>query len=122
MRSRKASRDLHEHQIGTVSGMEQALRHLLDSLAPAAVEAAAGSGGLGGMLPGGRKARLWDAYVALHRRMTENASDNIREVFGTSFAEGYDKQKDRVLNRRNREPAAGPADCRHDVASESCAC
>jgi type VI secretion system FHA domain protein len=89
-------RDLHEHQIGTVSGMEQALRHLLDSLAPAAVEAAAGSGGLGGMLPGGRKAKLWDAYVALHRRMTENASDNIREIFGSSFAEGYDKQKDRI--------------------------
>lgn len=89
-------RDLHEHQIGTVSGMEQALRHLLDTLAPAAVEASAGSGGLGDVLPGGRKARLWDAYVALHQRTIENASNNIREVFGKSFAEGYDKQKDRV--------------------------
>lgn len=89
-------RDLHEHQIGTVGGMEQALRHLLDTLSPAAIEAAAGSGGLGGMLPGGRKARLWDAYVALHRQTAETASNNIREVFGPSFAEGYGRLKDRI--------------------------
>ncbi|MBW8726716.1 MAG: type VI secretion system-associated FHA domain protein TagH, partial [Inquilinus limosus] len=89
-------RDLHEHQIGTVGGMEQALRHLLDSLSPAAIEAGTGTGGLGGVLPGGRKAKLWDAYVAQHRRTAETASNNIREVFGPSFAEGYGRLKDRI--------------------------
>lgn len=89
-------RDLHAHQIGTVGGMEQALRHLLDTLSPAAIEAGTSGGGLGGVLPGGRKAKLWDAYVALHRRTAETASNNIREVFGPSFAEGYGRLKDRI--------------------------
>ena len=92
----EAFNDLRDHQIGTVGGMEQGLRHLLDSLAPEAVErSAAGSGGLGAMLPGGRKARLWDAYVELHRRLSDSASENVRDLFGRSFAEGYERQKDR---------------------------
>ncbi|WP_225768839.1 type VI secretion system-associated FHA domain protein TagH [Inquilinus sp. Marseille-Q2685] len=91
-------RDLRRHQIGTIGGMEAALRHLLDRLSPDAVAEAAGgaSGGLGAVLPATRKARLWDAYVALHRQMSERASENVRDLFGKSFAEGYERLSDPV--------------------------
>jgi type VI secretion system FHA domain protein len=92
----EAFNDLREHQIGTIGGMERALQHLLDSVSPEAVERTAGAGGgLGAMLPGGRKARLWDAYVELHRRLSDGASENVRDLFGRSFAEGYERRKDR---------------------------
>lgn len=93
----EAFNDLRGHQIGTIGGMERALQHLLDSVSPEAVEQSLGAGGgLGAMLPGGRKARLWDAYVELHRRLSERASENVRDLFGRSFAEGYERRKDRL--------------------------
>ncbi|MGK9169331.1 type VI secretion system-associated FHA domain protein TagH [Inquilinus limosus] len=93
----EAFNDLRNHQIGTIGGMERALQHLLDSVSPEAVEQSiSAGGGLGAMLPGGRKARLWDAYVELHRRLSERASENVRDLFGRSFAEGYERRKDRL--------------------------
>jgi type VI secretion system FHA domain protein len=89
-------RDLRRHQIGTIGGMEAALRHLLDRLSPDTVAESAGgaSGGLGAVLPAARKARLWDAYTALHRQMSDRASENVRDLFGKSFAEGYERLSD----------------------------
>ncbi|WP_342238656.1 type VI secretion system-associated FHA domain protein TagH [Inquilinus sp. OTU3971] len=91
-------RDLRRHQIGTIGGMEAALRHLLDRLSPDAVAESAGgaSGGLGALLPAARKARLWEAYVALHRQMSDRASESVRDLFGKSFAEGYERLRDPV--------------------------
>lgn len=91
-------RDLRRHQIGTISGMEAALRHLLDRLSPDAVAESAGgaSGGLGAVLPAARKARLWEAYVTLHRQMSDRASESVRDLFGKSFAEGYERMSDPI--------------------------
>lgn len=92
----EAFRDIRNHELATIGGMEAALGHLLENLAPQAVEAAANgtTGGLGAVLPAARKARLWDAYVARHRQLSETASENIRDLFGLAFAEGYERRRE----------------------------
>lgn len=92
----EAFRDIRNHELATIGGMEAALGHLLQSLAPQAVEAAVAgtTSGLGAVLPAARKARLWDAYVARHRQVSETASESIRDLFGPAFAEGYERRRE----------------------------
>ncbi|MFE0752564.1 type VI secretion system-associated FHA domain protein TagH [Inquilinus sp. NPDC058860] len=92
----EAFRDIRNHELATIGGMEAALGHLIESLAPQAVEAAANgtTSGLGAVLPAARKAKLWDAYVARHRQVSETASENIRDLFGRAFAEGYERRRE----------------------------
>jgi predicted component of type VI protein secretion system len=70
--------------------MQAAVRSLVEQLAPDKVREEAGeSSGLG--LPGQRRARYWDAYEALHERVSRSLSDDFDSVFGKSFARAYEQ-------------------------------
>ena len=58
----------------------------------------------GGMLdklvPGNRRARLWELYVQHHGRISEAAREDFAELFGKAFVKAYEEHADRVAAAR----------------------
>lgn len=85
---RETVADLTAHQVATLAATQAAARALLDRLAPAGVEASDPGGGL---LPGAREKRLWEAYRKLHHQVAEQFEDDFDSAFGKAFARAYEK-------------------------------
>lgn len=84
-------KDLKTHQVKTYSAMQHALRLLMESLDPVAIEEAqSGGAGLAGLL-GSKKAKLWDLYAARWEALTAAHEDGIVDAFMMFFAECYDR-------------------------------
>jgi len=79
--------DLAAHQAATLAATQAAARALLQRLAPAPLEAADSGGGL---MPGAREKRLWEAYKALHQQTAEQFDDDFDSAFGKAFARAYE--------------------------------
>ncbi|MCP6037234.1 hypothetical protein NL368_28245, partial [Klebsiella pneumoniae] len=60
---RETVQDLTAHQLATLAATQAAAKALLARLAPAPLEGEVTGGGL---LPGAREKRLWEAYKRLH--------------------------------------------------------
>jgi type VI secretion system protein ImpI len=85
-----ALRDVRLHELATVVAMQSAVRALLAELDPAKLRRAAERGGLD-FVPMQRKAGAWDAFEALHARITHALSDDFDSVFGKNFARAYER-------------------------------
>jgi type VI secretion system protein ImpI/type VI secretion system protein len=79
-------RDLRLHEIATMAAMQSAVHSLMREMAPGKLET-----GAGGLLPAQRKARAWEAYEALHARITQALADDFDSVFGRAFARAYEQ-------------------------------
>ncbi|MFH5948580.1 type VI secretion system-associated FHA domain protein TagH [Roseomonas xinghualingensis] len=95
-----ALRDLRLHELATVTAMQAAVRALLASFAPAGIEREVEKGGFS-MLPGGRKARAWEAFEAMHAEVSAALADDFDSVFGKSFARAYEQAMDELLSRKD---------------------
>lgn len=80
--------DLTIHQVATLAATQAAARALLARLAPGALEAEDPGGGL---LPGAKERRLWDAYKRRHAQLEEQFEDDFDSAFGKAFARAYEK-------------------------------
>ena len=81
-------RDLRLHEIATMAAMQSAVHSLMHEMAPAKLRE---EGGAGGLLPAQRKARAFEAYEALHARITQALADDFDSVFGRAFARAYER-------------------------------
>jgi type VI secretion system protein ImpI/type VI secretion system protein len=79
-------RDLRLHEIATMAAMQSAVHSLIREMAPGKLET-----GAGGLLPAQRKARAFEAYEALHARITQALADDFDSVFGRAFARAYEQ-------------------------------
>ncbi len=79
-------RDLRLHEIATMAAMQSAVHSLMREMAPGKLET-----GAGGLLPAQRKARAFEAYEALHARITQALADDFDSVFGRAFARAYEQ-------------------------------
>lgn len=85
--------DLQAHQIATLAGMQSALKSVLLRFDPDQLEQRLeGSSMLESILPGKRKARYWDTFQQLYRDIAREAEDDFQKLFGTAFAEAYEKE------------------------------
>jgi type VI secretion system protein ImpI/type VI secretion system protein len=84
--------DLKRHEVAMLAAMQAAVKSLLELIDPAAFEAADPGGGL---LPGARERRLWDAYRQRHAELVAQFGDDFDSVFGRAFARAYEV----VVNR-----------------------
>ena len=71
-----------------MAAMQSAVHGLMREMAPAKLRE---EGGAGGLLPAQRRARAWDAYEALHARITQALADDFDSVFGRAFARAYEQ-------------------------------
>jgi len=90
---RDAYQDLRAHEFGVMVGMRAALAHVLSRFTPEELEKKITSrGALDALLPGNRKARLWDQFVALYGGIAAEAEDDFHSLFGKAFVQAYEEQ------------------------------
>ncbi len=85
---RESIDDLTLHQVATLAATQAAARALLEQLDPDRLESQDSGGGL---LPGAREKRLWEAYKRRHAKLLEQFEDDFESAFGTAFARAYEQ-------------------------------
>jgi type VI secretion system protein ImpI/type VI secretion system protein len=98
-----ALRDIRMHELATVAAMQAAVRALLAEFAPARLRQAAEHGGLA-LLSAQRKAAAWDAFEALHARISQALLDDFDSVFGKAFARAYERAIGEISTREPDAP------------------
>jgi type VI secretion system FHA domain protein len=94
-----ALRDIRLHELASMAAMQAATRALLGGLAPDKVRTGVDQGGGMSVLPNQKKARAWDAYEALHAKVSQALSDDFDSVFGKAFARAYEEAFDELAER-----------------------
>jgi len=95
--------DLRAHQFGFMAGMRAALAGVLKRFEPGALEQRVVSRSvLDSLLPGGRKARLWDLFEQMYGDISKEAEDDFHALFGKEFLRAYEEQVERL--QAEREP------------------
>ncbi|MQX35940.1 type VI secretion system-associated FHA domain protein TagH [Roseospira navarrensis] len=91
--AQEAFRDLRGHEIATMAGSSAAIRAVLSAFDPAALESRleGRQGGLGGLLSGGRKAKLWELYESHYRELADEAAEDFDSRFNREFRKAYEK-------------------------------
>ena len=103
-----AMQDLVGHSIGSVAGMRAALEGVLDRFAPEQLESKLTSKSvLDSVLPGARKARLWDLYMQHQGTIRDEAQDDFHALFGKAFLAAYEQQVAQL--KRNARAALAPS-------------
>lgn len=101
---RDAYDDLRAHQLGFMAGMSAALAGVLKRFEPAELEQrVAERSVLDNILPGNRKARLWDLFEERYEDISREASDDFHTLFGREFLKAYEEQ----VRRLDREADTG---------------
>ena len=101
-----AMNDLLGHAAGTMEGTRAALQGMLRRFEPARLEAQLAEGGvLDKLMPGNRRARLWELYLQHFGRISESAREDFDELFGKAFVKAYEEQADRVAAARRNNAA-----------------
>lgn len=94
--------DLRSHQVGTMAGMRYALSGVLKRFEPALLERRLTERRLlEAVLPMNRKARLWELFLDNYARISSEAAEDFRVLFGDAFMEAYTEQV-RLLKQRDR--------------------
>lgn len=90
---RDAFDDLRAHEIGVMAGMRAALDGVLARFDPAALDSAITKrGALASLLPGSRKAQLWEQFQQLYTQLSREAADDFHTLFGKAFLQAYEAQ------------------------------
>lgn len=90
---KEAVGDLKAHEMAMLSGLQETVFSLLDRLDPVALEQRLSTGGgLGGIIPAARKAKVWDAYSQHFARVAEQCRGEAGSAMGRDFANAYSRQ------------------------------
>ncbi|CAM4117208.1 type VI secretion system-associated FHA domain protein TagH [Roseateles saccharophilus] len=101
---RDAFDDLRAHEIGVMAGMRAALDGVLARFDPQALDSAITKrGALASLLPGSRKAQLWEQFQQLYTQLSREAADDFHTLFGKAFLQAYEAQ----LIALDAEPGPG---------------
>jgi len=105
MESDKAMRDAYDdlraHQFGFLAGMRAALEGILKRFDPATLEGKLTQRSLlSSILPGQRKAQMWEVFTQLYSQISSEASDDFHELFGKEFLRAYNEYIDQLAKDR----------------------
>ena len=99
---RDAYDDLRAHQFGFMAGMRAALDGVLKRFQPATLEQRVVSRSvLDNILPGSRKARMWDLFEQMYGEISREAEDDFHALFGREFLKAYEEQVERLQAERD---------------------
>lgn len=97
--------DLRAHQIAVLSGMQKSLHDVLLLFNPEKLEKRLQKHNpVSASIPIQKRAKLWDLFEELYEEIEKEASDNFNELFGSSFAEAYEKQSRQLKTRKDPYP------------------
>jgi FHA domain-containing protein len=99
---RDAYDDLRAHQFGFIAGMRAALEGVLARFDPAELEGRLTQRSmLQSLLPGSRKARMWEVFVEHFEHISNEASDDFHTLFGKAFLKAYEEHIDQLQRESN---------------------
>ncbi|WP_299439339.1 type VI secretion system-associated FHA domain protein TagH [uncultured Rhodospira sp.] len=88
----EAFKDLRTHELATMAGSAAAIKAVLATFDPAQLEGKLSARqGLGGLLSGGRKARLWELFEAHFRELADEATEDYDSRFQREFRKAYER-------------------------------
>ena len=94
---RDAYDDLRAHQFGFIAGMRAALDGVLQRFDPSELEGRlAQRSVLQSLLPGSRKARMWEVFTEHYAQVRADASDDFHSLFGKAFLLAYEAHLDQL--------------------------
>jgi predicted component of type VI protein secretion system len=94
---RDAFDDLRAHQDGLTAGLQAAMAGMLQRFDPQLLETRlAGRGGLAGLIPANRKARLWDLFQQLYGALSDEVHQDGDQLFDEAFLRAYQARLDRL--------------------------
>ncbi|MEO6277479.1 type VI secretion system-associated FHA domain protein TagH [Roseateles sp.] len=103
---RDAFDDLRAHEIGVMAGMRAALDGVLARFDPQTLDSTITKrGALASLLPGSRKAQLWEQFQQLYTQLSREAEDDFHALFGKAFLKAYEAQ----LIALDAEPGPAPS-------------
>jgi len=101
---REAYEDLVSHQFGFAAGMRAALAGVLKRFDPVELEKKlTAKTVIDSVVPGHRKARLWDLFTERYEEIARDAEDDFHRLFGHEFVKAYEAQVAKLCRRD--EPA-----------------
>ncbi|HIP24689.1 MAG TPA: type VI secretion system-associated FHA domain protein TagH [Rhodobacteraceae bacterium] len=87
--AKEAVNDIKAHEVAMMTGMQAAIKKLLERFDPATlsakIEAKKG-------LFGGGKAKRWDVFEKMYGEIASEAEDDFQALFGAAFAKAYEEQ------------------------------
>jgi type VI secretion system protein ImpI len=89
--------DIRYHQIAILHGIRTAYASMLESFDPERLQEQLEGEGRRSLLGGG-KGRFRDLYVEHFRKLSADAEESFRRLFGEVFAEAYEEQLERLKN------------------------
>ena len=96
-----AVEDLLAHQAAVVAGMRAAMEGLIARFDPATIEQRLMDRTLlDSVLPGNRKARLWELFGETYGELAREAEDDFEALFGRAFRRAYEAQIERLEQGR----------------------
>jgi FHA domain-containing protein len=99
---RDAFDDLRAHEIGVIAGTRAALEEVLAHFDPSRIEQKLPKTSLAdAMIPGARKAKLWDLFVERYQQIRQEAVDDFHSVFGRAFVRAYEQETERLIRSEN---------------------
>ena len=100
---RDAFDDLRAHQLGVMAGMRAALEGVLERFDPRQLEGKlTKKSTFSSLIPGARKAQLWQLFQDLFAQLSSEAQDDFEELFGRAFVKAYEAQLKRLQNDGDR--------------------
>lgn len=100
-----ACNDLRSNQFAFMAGMRAALAGVLQRFNPAQLEQRLKHKTmLDSLLPGNRKAKMWDLFSDLYGDVSKEAEDNFHEMFGREFVRAYEAQIARLSQQGGGQP------------------
>ena len=89
---RDAYNDLRAHQFGFIAGMKAALAGVLARFDPSQLEGRlTKTSGIKSLLPGSRKAAMWDVFTEHYAQIGQEAEDDFHSLFGKAFLKAYEE-------------------------------
>lgn len=89
--------DLKAHELATMAGMRAALSGVLERFDPQAIEQSLKlSTVMDKVMATNRKAKMWDKMVELYKEISEEADEDLYQLFGEKFSEAYEEQIERL--------------------------
>ena len=97
-----ACNDLRSNQFAFMAGMRAALAGILQRFNPEQLEKRLKQKSmLDSLLPGSRKAKMWDLFSDLYEDVSKEAEDDFHQLFGREFLRAYEAQVAK-LSRQDR--------------------
>ncbi len=92
----QALNDIKAHEVAMVTGMEAALKGVLQRLDPKVLnEKIEGARGLGALIKG-KKALSWEVYEKMYGEISDQAENDFHELFAREFARAYKQQLEKL--------------------------